>query len=318
MTELSVVLVNYNGAAVLPRTLRALAENTQTEQVECIVVDSGSSDESWLGVEEHWGKARALRLEENVGFSAGCNRGVDEASGRLVAFVNFDGHVEPGWDGPLIALLEDSSVAVATGVLLSADGATVEAAGLEIAPNMATFGRLEGTPRSSLPTRPVDVTAASGALMMVRREDFLALGGFYEPIFMYGEEADYCLRAEGRVVVDPGSAIRHEIGHAAGPPRSSLRLYYGSRNRLLNAARHLPGPAMAKSIAASAAFDALTLLQVRDRSATSAVARGWRDGLRELGRQRGATSPAARRAAARRLSSLRNAVSQQRRLGRIF
>ena len=317
MTELSVVLVNYNGGAVLPRALHALAENTQAEPVECIVVDSGSTDESWRSVEGEWDKARALRLEENVGFSAGCNRGVEEAAGRLVAFVNFDGEVEPGWDTPLSALLDDSSIAVATGVLLSSDGATVEAAGLEIAPNMATFGRLEGTPRTSLPTRPFDVTAASGALMMVRREDFRALGGFYAPIFMYGEEADYCLRANGRVVVDPHSAIRHEVGHAAGPPRSPLRLYYGSRNRLLNAARHLPGPALAKSIAASAAFDALTLAQQRDRAATGAVARGWRDGLRELRLQRSVMPPAARRAAGQKLTSLREAISQQRRLGRL-
>jgi N-acetylglucosaminyl-diphospho-decaprenol L-rhamnosyltransferase len=317
VTELSVVLVNYNGAAVLPRTLHALAENTQAEQVECIVVDSGSTDESWRSVEGEWDKARALRLEENVGFSAGCNRGVDEAAGRLVAFVNFDGEVEPGWDAPLSALLDDSSIAVATGVLLSSDGATVEAAGLEIAPNMATFGRLEGTPRTSLPTRPFDVTAASGALMMVRREDFRALGGFYAPIFMYGEEADYCLRANGRVVVDPHSAIRHEVGHAAGPPRSPLRLYYGSRNRLLNAARHLPGPALAKSIAASAAFDALTLAQVRRLDAARAVARGWGDGLRAMKRERGARSAADRRRSAGRLSTLRDALSQQRMLGRL-
>jgi GT2 family glycosyltransferase len=153
--------------------------------------------------------------------------------------------------------------------------------------------------------------------MMVRREDFLALGGFYEPIFMYGEEADYCLRAEGRVVVDPGSAIRHEIGHAAGPPRSSLRLYYGSRNRLLNAARHLPGPAMAKSIAASAAFDALTLAQVRRLDATRAMARGWRDGVRAMKKERRARPAADRRRSAGSLSTLREAVAQQRLLGRL-
>ena len=72
---------------------------------------------------------------------------------------------------------------------------------------------------------PVDVAAASGALMMVRRDEFLALGGFYEPLFMYGEEADYCLRVPGRRRPPPGSAIRHEHGHAAGPARSLPRLY---------------------------------------------------------------------------------------------
>jgi N-acetylglucosaminyl-diphospho-decaprenol L-rhamnosyltransferase len=317
MTELSVVLVNYNGASVLPRSLGALAENTRSKDVECIVVDSGSADDSWRNVEQHWEKARALRLEENVGFCAACNRGVEAASGGLIAFVNFDGEAEPGWDVPLRALLEDPSVAVASGILLAADGATVEAAGLEIAPNMATWGRLEGTQRATLPAGPFDVPAASGALMMVRRDEFLALGGFYEPIFMYGEEADYCLRAGGRIVVDPGSALRHEVGHAAGPPRSPLRLYYGSRNRLVNAARHLPAPRLLESIAASAAFDALTLAQLRDRAAVAAVARGWRDGLRSLRRERAAVPPATRRSAARKLGSLRDAVSQQRRLGRV-
>ena len=52
-----------------------------------------------------WPRARALRFEENIGFCAGCNRGAEAATGRLLAFVNFDGEVEPGWDAPLIELL---------------------------------------------------------------------------------------------------------------------------------------------------------------------------------------------------------------------
>ena len=113
--------------------------------------------------------------------------------------------------------------------------------------------------------------------MMVRRDEFLALGGFYEPLFMYGEEADYCLRVPGRVVLHPDAAIRHDVGHAAGPARSLPRLYHPARNRLVNAARHLPPLRMARAVAASAAFDVLTLAQVRrgTRSAPSCAA-GWR------------------------------------------
>src|SRR5215217_5720201 len=225
-SELSVVLVNHNGADCLPATLAALVEGTAARGFECLVVDSGSTDGSWEGI----GRARVLRFEANIGFCAGCNRGAEAAAGRLIAFVNFDGRVEPGWDAPLRELLDgDPGISVATGVLLREDGETVEAAGLEIAPNTATYGRLEGAPRAAAPPAPVAVTAASGALMMVRRDEFLALGGFYEPLFMYGEEADYCLRAGGRVVLHPGSAIRHEHGAAAGPARSALRLYHPSR-----------------------------------------------------------------------------------------
>ncbi len=94
--ELSVVLVNHNGAGCLPQTLDALARCTATEDVECIVVDSGSTDGSWEGVEQWWDKVRALRFEQNVGFCVGCNRGAEAATGRLLAFVNFDGEVESG------------------------------------------------------------------------------------------------------------------------------------------------------------------------------------------------------------------------------
>jgi GT2 family glycosyltransferase len=315
--ELSVVLVNHNGAAVLPRSLGALARNTAAEAVEGIVVDSGSADGSWEDVERHWARARPLRFDENIGFCAGCNRGAEAAGGRFLAFVNFDAEVEPGWDEPLRALLEDPSVSVATGLLLRPDGTRLEAAGLEIAPNMATYGRLDGGSPDELPAEPFDVEAASGALMMVRREEFLALGGFYEPLFMYGEEADYCLRVPGRVVLDPRSAIRHEQGHASGPLRSTTRLYWPSRNRLLVAARHLPLPSLLASVAASAAFDLVTLAQARSGAAAKAIARGWRDGLSGMTAERRAREPRERKAAARRLVSFREAFREQRRLGRL-
>jgi N-acetylglucosaminyl-diphospho-decaprenol L-rhamnosyltransferase len=316
-TELSVVLVNHNGADCLPRTLRALARNTVCPRVEGVVVDSGSTDGSWTRVPEFWDRARTLRFEENIGFCAGCNRGAEDARSRFVAFVNFDAEAEPGWDVPLRALLEDEAISVATGLVLRPDGVTIEAAGLDVAPNMATYGRAEGLPRDSLPQQPVDVPAAAGALMMVRREDFLAHGGFYEPLFMYCEELDYCLRVPGRIVLHPASAVRHELGHAAGPPRSVVRLYRGSRNRLLNAARHLPGPTLAKSVLVSAAFDALTVVQLRSRRSTCAVLRGWRDGVRLMSRERAARSRDERRRAARRLVPLREAVSQYRRIARL-
>jgi GT2 family glycosyltransferase len=317
VTELSVVLVNHDGAECLPGALQALGEHTSTEDVECIVVDSASSDGSWRDVERHWSRARTLRFEENVGFCRGCNEGAKAAQGRLVAFVNFDGEVEAAWDEPLRELLDDASVSVATGLLLDASGDRVEAAGLEIAPNMATFGRDEGVARAQAASEPFDVTAASGALMMMRRDEFLDVGGFYEPIWMYGEEADLALRLSGRIVVHPSSAIRHGHGAAAGPPRSKTRLYWGSRNRLLNAGRHLPAGALARAVASAAAFDALTLAQVRSREAAGAVLAGWRDGMRLVRTERRARSEPERRRAATRLTSLREALAQQRRLGRL-
>lgn len=309
MPELSVVLVNHNGADCLPATVAALHAGTRASY-EIIVVDSASTDGSWQDVD-----ARVLRYEENVGFSAGCNRGAEAATGDYVAFINFDASVEDGWDEPLLALLrEDPGIAVATGLLVTPDGATLEAVGLEIAPNTATYGRMEGLPRAAAPAGPVDVVAASGALTVVRRSEFL---GFDELIWMYGEEADYALRLSGRVVLHPGSAIRHENGHASGPRQSETRLYWPSRNRLINAARHLPPRALLASVATSFAFDAASLAQVRQAWAVRAVLRGWRDGLRLMPKVRRERTPAQRADAARKLVSLRTAVSEQRRLEKL-
>jgi GT2 family glycosyltransferase len=183
---------------------------------------------------------------------------------------------------------------------------------------MATYGLRSGAPRDSLPPEPVNVAAASGALMMVRRDEFLSAGGFDELLWMYGEEADYVLRTlgRGRVVLHPASAIRHKVGHASGPHQSPVRLYWPSRNRLINAARHLSGPALVRAVVSSAAFDLLTLVQVRRAWALAAVGRGWRDGLRLMPRVRAERTSAERVAAARRLVGLRTAIAEQRRLGR--
>ncbi|RKQ92865.1 GT2 family glycosyltransferase [Solirubrobacter pauli] len=310
MPELSVVLVNHNGADCLPATLAALRAGTRAEH-EIIVVDSASTDGSWRDLDG----VRVLRHEKNVGFSAGCNRGAEAATGEYVAFINFDASVEDGWDEPLLNLLrEDPGIAVATGLLVTPDGATLEAVGLEIAPNTATYGRMEGLPRAAAPAGPVDVVAASGALTVVRRSEFL---GFDELIWMYGEEADYALRLSGRVVLHPGSAIRHENGHASGPRQSETRLYWPSRNRLILAARHLPPWPFAVSVAASAAFDLASLLQVRRAWAARAILRGWRDGLALVAAARRDRTPAQRAAAARKLVGLRTAMHEQRRLERL-
>ncbi len=315
--ELSIVIVNHNGAECLPAALSALSRNTSSTKVECIVVDSGSTDESWKRVERYWNKARAIRYEGNVGFCSGCNRGAETARGELVAFVNFDSQVESDWDAALARSLKDPEVSIAGGLLVREDGVTVEAAGLAIAPNTATFGLSENASRESIGSEAFEVVAASGALMMVRREEFLRLGGFFEPIWMYGEEADLCLRVAGRVVIDPRSATRHEVGHAAGPPRSPLRLYWPSRNRLINSARHLTTWRIIVAVVSSAAFDLLTLAQVRSWEAARSIARGWRDGLLAMPAERGARTRAERKLASSKLASLREAAAQQRRLGRL-
>jgi GT2 family glycosyltransferase len=154
---------------------------------------------------------------------------------------------------------------------------------------------------------------------MVRRADHLRIGGFWEELWMYGDEADYAVRLAhlGRSLVCPESRMRHQVGASAGVHQSPLRLYWSSRNRLLGAARHLPLPRLVFAVALSVVFDGVQLLQQRQPIAGAAILKGWLAGLRGISAARRLSTPAERADAASRLASLRQAVAQQRLLGRV-
>ena len=135
---------------------------------------------------------------------------------------------------------------------------------------------------------------------------------------MYGEEADYCLRAPGRVVLAPGAA--RSATRSATPPgrrrsRAAALLARAQPPRQRSAAPAAAG-AWREPVAASAAFDLLTLAQVRRlRRGRAPSLRGWREGLRRDA-PRAARAPPRRApaAAARGWSACARRVAQQRRL----
>jgi hypothetical protein len=321
--EISVVIVNYNGRKFLPRALQALQANTASDAVEIIVVDSASTDGSADEISSARLAVKVIHTQENVGFCRGNNIGVQAARGRLIAFVQPDGEVQPQWDMALCQAMSDTEVGVAGGVVLKMrEGEIIDSAGMAVAPNLAGWSLCENmTPQEAglyHGERRV-VMGVSPAFLMVRRVDHLAIGGFWEELWMYGDEPDYALRAArlGKAVICADSQMRHWVGGAAGAHQSPLRLYQSSRNRLLNIARHLPLIRAFWAIALAAAFDALQLLQQRHLQTTRAIVRGWYAGARGMRAARTLSTPTERATNVKQLTTLREAVRQQRALGRV-
>jgi N-acetylglucosaminyl-diphospho-decaprenol L-rhamnosyltransferase len=321
--ELSVVIVNHNGHRFLASAVAALQRHTMSDHAEIIVVDSASTDGSAQALADGRLPVRVVRCTDNVGFCRGNNIGAEHARGRLIAFTQSDGEVLSGWDPPLCHALGDASIAQAGGLVLSQrDGELIEAAGIAIAPNMAAWSLCEGlSPEGAglLDEQPREVVGLSPAFMMVRRAQHLELGGFWEQLWMYGDEPDYALRMAryGKAVLCPGSRMRHWGGGSSGAHQSPLRLYQSSRNRLLNSARHLPAGRALVAIAVSAGFDTLQVSQRRTLEASRAVLRGWRDGLLGMSGARRLSTRAERAANVPRLATLGDALRQQRELGRL-
>ena len=217
----SIIIVTYGTGPIVVEALDAVERCTQIPH-EVIVVDCLPPD----GVERtsrlltDRPTIRLIEPDENLGFSGGNNLGAHHATGDLLCFLNPDVIVGPGWLEPLSAALGDQAVGIAAPVLVNRDGSLQEAGQLVYEDGCtAAVGGPEVMPGDWSNAFSHDVDYASAACWVVRRDEFLALGGFderYRPA--YFEDVDYALRVEQagqrtRLVVDV--PVVHEHGSGA-------------------------------------------------------------------------------------------------------
>src|SRR5687768_10205396 len=91
---ISVVVSSFQRAAKLERLLRALEAQDIAVPFEVVIVDNGSTDDTWETL-QRWRDTtplvlRPVRIEVNRGPSGGRNAGWREARGALVAFTDDD------------------------------------------------------------------------------------------------------------------------------------------------------------------------------------------------------------------------------------
>ena len=114
MPRLSVILPAYNAGDFLRRSAGSVLANTYRD-LELIIVDDGSSDSTGdicAALARGDGRVRIIR-QENAGVSCARNRGVDEASGELIALVDADDFVEPDAYETMISLMDGSGAGCA-------------------------------------------------------------------------------------------------------------------------------------------------------------------------------------------------------------
>jgi glycosyltransferase involved in cell wall biosynthesis len=101
MTEtlVSVIIPAYNYAETLPRAVNSVIAQLGEAQAELLVIDDGSTDATPQVLEqlqvEHAGLFRALR-KPNGGLSSVRNRGIEEARGQYLIFLDADDEMAPG------------------------------------------------------------------------------------------------------------------------------------------------------------------------------------------------------------------------------
>ena len=118
----SVIILNYNGKRFLNKCLTSVL-NSNYSNVEVILVDNASTDDSIKLVKESFGHSPVLIIVKNstnLGFAAGNNVGLSCSKGKYVVFLNNDTVVEPNWLIELVGVMEtNAKIGAAQSKLLS-------------------------------------------------------------------------------------------------------------------------------------------------------------------------------------------------------
>lgn len=236
--DVSILVVSYNTRALTLAALHAAISQTTSIASEIIVVDNASTDGSAAAIAETFPGVHLIASAVNLGFAAGNNLAARSARGRYLVLLNPDTVVlDRAIDRLHAFALSRPEAGIWGGRTVFADGCLnaascwgrmtpwnlfCRATGLTaIFRDTETFNgeAYGGWPRDTV--RDVDIV--SGCFLMIERAFWNDLGGFDPEFFMYGEEADLCLRARSRgarPVVTPNATIVH-LGGASETARTA-------------------------------------------------------------------------------------------------
>lgn len=213
--RLSVVVVNWNGAEYLGDCV----DSAFGADREVLVVDNGSTDDSEERVCEGRPTLRWIQTGANLGFSTAANRGLKEARGEYVLFLNPDARASDEAIDAAIGVLERERDVGLVGVAVREPDGTITPI-VEPFFSFRSLLRARAAARATAPRgdHPVDIAWCHGVFLAGRRSELKALGGFDERFFLYAEDMDLCHRVHEsgrRVVYLPWVSIVHD-GNRAG------------------------------------------------------------------------------------------------------
>jgi N-acetylglucosaminyl-diphospho-decaprenol L-rhamnosyltransferase len=236
--ELSIILVNWNGGALLRQAVESLIAFPPMVEYEVVVVDNASTDDSIALLQssdagkrlDDSRRLRIIRNTENRGFGSANNQAFEVTQTPLVLLLNPDAEITEGTTDRLIQTVRaDSRIGAAGPKIVNSDGSlqpsvwrNPPAAWDIFLSSLQLYRVLPRKFRGELllgghwdHNRKRAVPMIAGAAMLVRRDVIDKVGGFDERFHMYGEDHDWCwriTRAGWLLVFEPDAVVIHRSG----------------------------------------------------------------------------------------------------------
>jgi GT2 family glycosyltransferase len=223
------VVLAWQAEPYLRPSVEALLASTDVN-VHVYLVDNGCTTDD-VALLSRLDGVTLITPTANLGFSGGCNVGADAGEAPYLALINQDLVVQPGTLARLVRELDDERVGIAAAAvhladephLLNSSGNAIHVLGLSW---------VGGLGESDERTQPTNVAGAMGACVVMRRDHWRRIGGFYEKYFAYHEDAEISLRTHMmglRVHNVPDAVALHRYEFS----RNSNKYYLVERNRLM-------------------------------------------------------------------------------------
>lgn len=215
----SIVIVNYNGARIIEECLHSLYKQTLS-QIEIIVVDNNSSDNSIEILNKHADKIKLIKSSNNNGFAKGNNIGILEASGEFIALLNNDAIANSDWLEKMLEAINTRRDLGSCGckIISYYERETMDSAGLLISVEGLSRGRGRGKAIDEY-NQYEEILIPSGCAAMFRKSALDEVGLFDEDFFCYCEDTDLGLRLQlygWKSVYVPDAIVYHKYSQTSG------------------------------------------------------------------------------------------------------
>ena len=249
--NISVVILNWNGSALMEEFLPSVIANTPSQIAEIIVADNGSTDNSVAMLKEKFPSVRLLLFDRNYGFAEGYNLAISHVETTYTVLLNNDVEVTANWlDAPVRALEADYTLAGVQPKILDkknkhkfeyagAAGGWIDHYGYPFCRGRVLHLVEEDCGQYD---NPMNIFWASGACFFIRTEVFKKEGGLDAGFFAHQEEIDLCWRlcARGyRLKCIPQSVVYH-VGGSTLKSESPRKTFLNFRNNLLMVYKNMP------------------------------------------------------------------------------
>ena len=272
MKKLSIVILNWNGAAMLREFLPSVLAHSALEGVEVCVADNASTDESLEVMRQEFPDVRLILLDKNYGFAEGYNRALSEVDAEYSLLLNSDVEVTAGWLPPMLDYMDTHpEVAACQPKIRSyhrrnefehagACGGFMDKYGYPFCRGrmMDTVEEDRGQYDTITP-----VLWATGAALLVRSADYREAGGLDARFFAHMEEIDLCwrLRCRGKSIVCIPQSLVYHVGGATLNKSNPRKTYLNFRNNLLMLYKNLPESELHSVMRIRGCLDLLAALQ---------------------------------------------------------